>query len=207
MFLRSASGTSSVPEERPSASVILLTGTDSPVSADSSIFIDALSTMRQSAGTASPASSTTTSPGTSSSAGIMYNFPLRMTFDCAALIFCRAERAFSAWYSWATPRIEFSTTTNMMMITSAKSASPWAMPVRAEITAATISMITIGSAIIAKKRFQRGSFAASLSLLGPIFSSRAAALALSRPCSSELACSCTTSPACSRYSFIKFLLG
>lgn len=57
-----AQGTS-LPSSRPSAETTLFTGTLSPVSAASSIFRLALSRMRPSAGTASPASRTTTSPG------------------------------------------------------------------------------------------------------------------------------------------------
>ena len=61
-FTRSASGTSPVPSI---ASSSLSTGTDSPVSIDSSTEVDAVTTKRPSAGTRSPASSSTTSPGTS----------------------------------------------------------------------------------------------------------------------------------------------
>ena len=64
------------------------TGTHSPVSAASSTFRLALSRMRASAGTASPASSTTTSPGTSSSLfGASRCFPSRSTLLVAAVNF------------------------------------------------------------------------------------------------------------------------
>lgn len=52
------------------ASACFSTGTDSPVSAASSIFIEADSITRASAGTVSPASRMTMSPGTISVAGI-----------------------------------------------------------------------------------------------------------------------------------------
>ena len=201
MFLRSPRGTSSAPSVRPRTSEILLAGTDSPVRADSSTFIEADSRMRQSAGMASPASSTTTSPGTSSADGTVTCLPPRMTLEVAALISCRAARAFSAWYSCTTPSTELRMTTNMMMKTSAKSASPCAMPVTAEMTAAMISMITIGSAIMAKKRFHSGSFSASLSLLGPTLARRSAASAAVRPSCSSEPCSCSTSTESDRYSF------
>ena len=77
----------------------LLTGTDSPVSAASSIFRLALCMILPSAGTASPASSITTSPTTSSSLGMVTSFPSRSTCDTAADISCSASIAFSALLS------------------------------------------------------------------------------------------------------------
>jgi hypothetical protein len=77
----------------------LLTGTLSPVSAASSVFMLADSMTRQSAGTASPASSTTTSPVTSISLCIVFCTPPRMTFDVAAVIWRSASMAFSALLS------------------------------------------------------------------------------------------------------------
>ncbi len=167
MFLRSPRAMSSAPATSSSSASILLTGTDSPVSADSSIFIEALSRMRQSAGTASPASSTTRSPTTSSLDGIVSIFPSRMTLVWEADISWSAASASSALDSWTTPSTALTTTTKQMITTSAKSGSPWATLVRAEITAATISMMIMGSAIWAKNRFHSGSFSASLSLLRP----------------------------------------
>ena len=80
-------------------SINLLTGTDSPVSAASSILRLAFSIILPSAGTASPASSSTTSPTTSSSLWIVTIFPSRSTFDVAADISCKASMAFSALFS------------------------------------------------------------------------------------------------------------
>ena len=200
MFLRSPSGTSP-PSGASSVPATLFAGTDSPVRAASSIFIEALSRMRQSAGTESPASSTTTSPTTSSEEDTATILPSRTALLCAADISCRAARASSALDSWTTPSTAFTTTTKQMMITSAKSASPWAMPVSAEMTAATISMMIMGSAICARNRFHSGSFSASLSLFRPSRSRRAAASPAVSPRSpSEPTASRTAEESC-RYSF------
>ena len=201
MFLRSPSGTSSVPAASSIALACFSTGTDSPVSAASSIFIVALSSTRQSAGTESPASSMITSPGTSSALGRCTSLPSRSTLDCAALISCRASRASSLLASWTTPSTELTITTNMMMATSAKSGSPLTMPVSALMTAATISMMTIGSAICSKKRFHSGVFSASSSLLGPVLARRDDASSLLRPRFSSTPWSLSTSAAADRYSF------
>ena len=96
------------------------TGTLSPVRAASSAFRLALSMMRQSAGTASPASRMTMSPGTSSSLRSMTIFPSRSTLLVAAVISWRASMAFSALLSWYTPSTALMSTTIRMMNTSAK---------------------------------------------------------------------------------------
>ena len=99
-------------------------------------------------------------------------------------------------------------TTVMMMMTSAKSISPWMAPVTALMMAATISMMTIGSAICWKKRIHSGVFSASSSLFGPNFSCRLAASAELRPASTSVPCSRRTSSDEDKYSFIRFpLLG
>ena len=206
MFFRSARGTSSVPSSSSSTPMRLSTGTDSPVSAASSTFMDAHSTMRQSAGTASPASRITMSPTTSSDEGTETSWPSRTALLSEADISWRAARASSALDSWTTPRTAFTTTTKEMMITSAKSAWPCAMPVSAEITAATISMMIIGSASWARKRFQSGVFSASLSLFGPFFSSLAAASACERPVVTSVWSVPRTSASPCRYSFMHSLL-
>ena len=91
-------------------------------------------------------------------------------------------------------------TTVMMMMTSAKSISPWMAPVTALMTAATMSMMTIGSAICWKKRIHRGVFACSFSLLGPLLARRSAATPEARPACPSLPCSRRTSAALDRYS-------
>ena len=85
MFFLSPSGISP-PSPAPRTEIILLTGMLSPVSAASSILRLALSNMRQSAGTASPASSTTISPTVRSSLLTVIILPSRMTLEVAALI-------------------------------------------------------------------------------------------------------------------------
>ncbi len=92
------------------------------------------------------------------------------------------------------------------MKTSAKSASPWAMPVTAEMMAAMISMMTMGSAIMEKNRFHSGSFSASFSLLGPVCSRRFAASADVMPTFSSEPCSLSTSTESDKYSFNVSLL-
>ena len=92
-------------------------------------------------------------------------------------------------------------TTAMMMTTSAHSDSPWIMPVTAEMTAATMSMMTMGSAICWKKRIHSGVFSSSLSLFGPNFAWRVCASEVLRPASALVDCSLSTSSAEARYSF------
>ena len=71
-------------------------------------------------------------------------------------------------------------TTARMMNTSAK-LSPAQAAVRAERAAAASSTTIIGSAICCKKRWNRLSFLARRSSLGPVFASRAAACPAVRP--------------------------
>ena len=80
-------------------SVILFTGTDSPVIAASSTFILWLSKILQSAGIASPASKTITSPTTKSSLLITLICPSLITLEVAFVISISAEIAFSALLS------------------------------------------------------------------------------------------------------------
>jgi hypothetical protein len=83
----SPSGTSSP----GSAAGLLATGALSPVRAASCASSDADATMRPSAGTMSPASRATRSPGTSSSAGISVGEPPRITRACGTCIEARAS--------------------------------------------------------------------------------------------------------------------
>ena len=82
MFFLSPRGTS----PPKIASTALFTGTLSPVRAASSILRDALSRSLPSAGTASPASSITTSPGTSWLLSMTICFPSLITLHFAAVI-------------------------------------------------------------------------------------------------------------------------
>src|ERR1700754_1082131 len=87
MSERSPSGASAP----PTASTPLLTGRLSPVSAASAISSVAADGTRPSAGTTSPASISTTSPGTSCSAGNCASLPSRRPRALAILLFARAR--------------------------------------------------------------------------------------------------------------------
>ena len=95
MSVRSPSGVS-VPA---TVSVPLATGRLSPVSADSATSSVAARTSRPSAGTTSPASIATTSPGTNCSAGICSSRPSRLTLALTIIICCRAATAATAFPS------------------------------------------------------------------------------------------------------------
>ena len=178
IFFLSPRGTS--PLGASMTSQVLSTGTDSPVSAASSIFILAHSIILASAGTASPASSTITSPTTKSSLLTVICLPSRNTLLVAAAISCSASIAFSALLSCTTPRIALISTTAMMMITS-EGNSPLMPDIMPEMTAATMRMIVIGSANCLRKRRNIFSFLPSASLFLPFFSSLQDASAVDRP--------------------------
>ena len=76
--------------------MVLSAGTDSPVSAASSVRKFFTSTRRRSAGILSPDSSSTMSPGTSSSAGIMRVSPPRTVLASADSMLRIESSAFSA---------------------------------------------------------------------------------------------------------------
>ena len=92
-------------------SVVLSAGTDSPVSAASSVRRFLTSASRRSAGTLSPDSSSTTSPGTSSSAGSMRVAPPRRVRASADSMLRIESSAFSALPSWMNPSSALMTTT------------------------------------------------------------------------------------------------
>ena len=123
------------------------TGTLSPVSAASSILRLADIVRRISAGTESPASSTTRSPGTSSLLLIVSCLPSRMTLLVDAVISCSAAMAFSALLSCTTPMTALSTTTTAMMMTSAMPSPPSIIAMTRLTMAAAIRITIIGSAI------------------------------------------------------------
>ncbi len=146
MFSRSPSEASS----GSTASARFVTGVDSPVSAASSVESSLEETRRRSAGTESPASSSTMSPGTSARAGRIDTAPSRTTFAVGAAIFERASSAASARRSWKKPSSALTTTMSRMAAVSLKrviqlpSASVSATP--NETSAATSSAPTRGSA-------------------------------------------------------------
>jgi hypothetical protein len=100
------------------------TGSDSPVSADSSTCSSASVTRRRSAGTLSPASSTTRSPGTSSSEAMVRGRPSRTTRACVCTIDLSASSADSALDSWRNPTIALTTTTRKITAASTHSRRP-----------------------------------------------------------------------------------
>ncbi len=92
MSVRSPSGASSC----VTVSMPFPTGMLSPVSADSATSSVAAFNSRPSAGTTSPASIETTSPGTSPSAGTWTSSPPRWTRALTIIIFCSAATAAAA---------------------------------------------------------------------------------------------------------------
>ena len=99
-------------------SVVLSAGTDSPVSAASSVRRFLTSASRRSAGTLSPDSSSTTSPGTSCSAGSMRVAPPRRVRASADSMLRIESSAFSARPSWMNPSSPLMTTTPRMIAAS-----------------------------------------------------------------------------------------
>ena len=100
MPVRSPSG---VPAS-PTGAVPFATGRLSPVSSDSATSSIATCTSLPSAGTMSPASIETTSPGTSCREGISACWPSRRTRAVTTIMFCSAATACSAWPSCCRPR-------------------------------------------------------------------------------------------------------
>ena len=110
-------------------------GTLSPVSADSSICRDAAWTMRPSAGTWSPAASSTVSPATTCSAGISDSAPSRRTRAVAFIMDLSAFMALSALPSSRRP------TTALMTVRISTMMPVWNWPMTMEKTPATSRMI------------------------------------------------------------------
>ena len=96
----------------------LSTGTDSPVKADSSIFKLIVLVRRKSAGTCRPASKQTTSPGTSSFAGISICLPPLFTIAWGLVSFFNASIAFLAFPSCTTPTNAFTVITATIIMAS-----------------------------------------------------------------------------------------
>ena len=136
--------------------------------------------MRPSAGTTFPASRRTISPGARSRAGISWAWPLRRTWTLGTAIFLRAAMACSARYSWVRPRAALMTT--MMRMTTVSDTSP----TRAEMTAATMRMMTITSLSWSQSMAQMLLTPFSTSSLGPYWVRRWVASAVVSPCSTLL---------------------
>ena len=105
-------------------SVCLVTGTDSPVMAASSALRFLAWNSRISAGTLSPPSRITTSPGTSSLAGMTFFLLSRTTVHSGAIIFPSASTDASAFPSWIKPMIVFARTTARITTVSINISAP-----------------------------------------------------------------------------------
>ena len=157
MSMRSPSAASAA-----TASTCLGTGALSPVSADSSISRVAERMIRPSAGTRSPASIITTSPGTSSAIGTWVTSPSRMTRARTTIIFWSAATLASALPSWLSPSKAFRSVSPM----STTPVQNWFGMNRLTMPAMSRT-ICIGSRYWRRNACQRGSLAASANLLGP----------------------------------------
>src|SRR5690242_12873233 len=164
MYTMSARSPSGVPVTS-TGSVPLATGRLSPVSADSATSSVAARSSRPSAGTTSPASIETMSPGTSCSAAISRSWLSRMTLALRIIIFCRAVTAAAAFPSCCRPRTALKSVSRTSCIRSAY----WRTNAR-----------------------HRGSALPASNVLSPIRSVRAAASAEVRPCCPSTCSACST---------------
>ena len=172
MSVRSPRGTSSP----ATGSTDFRTGVLSPVRAASSISSVAATVSRPSAGILSPASKETTSPGTSSSAGMSTCPPPRRACALIRSIFWSAATLSAALPSWFRPRIAFSTVRPMITSPVANSCNA------AMLTIAAPSRTScIRSRYWRRKTRQPGSFSASASLFGPYCARRRSTSAASSP--------------------------
>ena len=144
-------------------------GALSPVSAASCASSVADATIRPSAGTMSPASSRTTSPGTISSAGTISTWPSRTTRVCGTCSLASASTLARAFSSCRVPRTTLSSTR------AATSAAVDSCPMTALAAATATSMMFIGSRSWASPTTQIDGGFSLLSLLGPVSCSRRAA--------------------------------
>ena len=178
IFERSPSGAFS----STAASASLSEGTDSPVSADSSLFSRTARRIRASAGMKSPASSRRISPGTSSAASMTISLPSRITRACGADIFFSASRAFSALLSCNIPMTALQTTMARMRAGSKNPlGSPSTHATTNDTMAAAIRMRIIASLNCSKNRCAFVFFFFSRSLFCPYLVRRLAASADERP--------------------------
>ena len=171
MLVRSPSTTSGV----GSTAASLATGALSPVSAASWVSSVAERMIRPSAGTMSPASTSTMSPTTTSRAGTCTMCPLRTTRVCGTCIFDSASTLALALSSWREPRTMLSAMSSATMI-------PVGTSPMAKLTAVTaMSMMFIGSRSCSIATCQTdGGFSPVISF-GPSRARRAAASAWVSP--------------------------
>ena len=186
MFTRSPSGAPSA----TAACASFSTGTDSPVSADSSLLRLADSISRASAGTKSPASTRMMSPGTRSLASMTASRPLRSTRACGADMLLSASMAFSALLSCIMPMMALRMTMARISAGSRNSrVSPLWAATKKEMMAAMMRMIIIVSLNWARKRIKREGFFCSRSTFLPYFWRACSSCAWLRPfCGSASKC-------------------
>ncbi len=122
------------------------TGSDSPVSGDSSTSKELHLAMRASAQMRSPLSRSSKSPGTTSLAGITLICRSRITFACGAVKSLKAASDFSARYSCAKPSNAFIITMAKIARASLRSPSSHEMAVAANKTS-TIKSVNCSARI------------------------------------------------------------
>src|SRR6516164_5097755 len=172
MSVRSPSGVSA-----PSTvSVPFDTGRLSPVSADSATSSVAAFSSLPSAGTMSPASMATTSPGTSCPAGISASAPSRRTLALTIIICCSAATAVAAFPSCRKPSTALNTVSASSKMPVPSSFSGYRLP-----TPATSRTICIGSAYWRRNACHQGSAFPESNLFGPNRWARACTSAELRP--------------------------
>ena len=182
-FMNAMSTRSPSAASAATASTCLGVGTLSPVRADSSISRVAAVRMRASAGTRSPASMFTMSPGTSSSIGTSASSPSRRTLALTTIMLWRADALASALPSWFIA-IQALNRVSTMRKTPVKN---W--PGRKRQTMpATRSTICIGSAYWRVNGCSCEAFLASSKAFGPTLARRASASAVVRPRSTSTPC-------------------
>ncbi len=173
----------------------LVTGSDSPVRAASSICRLAVSSRRTSAGTKLPASRKTMSPGTSSRAGTLMRCPSRRMAASGAASFFKASSACSARRSCTTPIIVFRTTIARMASASTHSLS------RMEISEAPSSSQMTNELICPHTACSSVVRLASFNAFSPTVFRRSAACWLVNPISSVVSSRRTTSSPLRLYQF------
>ena len=173
VFMNARSIRSPSAESAATCSTCFGTGRLSPVSADSSISSVAAVRSRPSAGTRSPASMLTTSPGTSCSIGNEASDPSRRTLALTTIIFWRAATLADALPSWFRPIAALSRVRPIRTT----AVGTWSGMKRLRTPAARRTSC-IGSRYWRRNACQRGSLGGSANLFDAVL--RAARLRLGR---------------------------
>ena len=176
VFMNARSTRSPSAASPATSSICFGTGRLSPVRADSSISRVAALRIRPSAGTRSPASMLTMSPGTSCSIGTSARAPSRRTLALTTIIFWSAATLADALPSWFRPIAALSSVRAIRTMP----VGIWSGRNRLT-TPATSRTICIGSPYWRTKARQRGSFGASANLLSPNSPWRLSTSAAARP--------------------------